>query len=141
LRPRLYVYAALGALGLVAATVSLGRRTDYEANMLRAVGAPYQLDEGTVRNSLRIHVVNKRSTRTTFELVPEAAPDATFVVPLRRITLEPLEYADAPVFVSVPRDKFKGEFEVRVVVRPDAPDARTKQRVASAKFLGPKAAR
>jgi cytochrome c oxidase accessory protein FixG len=134
LRPRLYVYTALGALGLGVATFALSGRSDFEANMLRAVGAPYTLDGDVVRNSLRIHLVNKRSATTTFTLVPEPAPGASFFLPLQQVTLAPLGYADAPVMVSVPRERFAGEFQVRVTVRPSGAPG---DRVATAKFLGP----
>jgi polyferredoxin len=50
LRPPLYVYAALGVLGLAVATLSLRGRKSFEANMLRAQGAPYMLEGGAVRN-------------------------------------------------------------------------------------------
>jgi len=44
LRPRMFVYGALGLAGLLAGTVALRQRHDFEANILRITGAPYVLD-------------------------------------------------------------------------------------------------
>jgi cytochrome c oxidase accessory protein FixG len=137
LRSRLYAYTALGALGLAAATFAFSGRVDYEANMLRAVGAPYTIDGDVVTNSLRVHLVNKRSETTTFTLAPAPVDGATFIVPLAEVTLPPLGYADAPIFVSVPRARFEGEFPIRVIVRPSGGSRGAKETVATAKFLGP----
>lgn len=133
-RPRLYIYSVLGFLGLMVAALSFRNRHDYEAQFLRTVGAPYTLDNEVVRNSLRIRLVNKKNERTMFSLTPDEIPQATFTIPMREVSLEPLGYTDIPVFVSVPRNRFSGEFPIRVTVKPQGdPNGKA----VSATFLGP----
>ncbi len=135
LRPRMYAYAVLGVLGLVAARTAFMGRTPFDAELLRAVGPAYSLEGDTITDSFRIRLVNKRSDRTTFAVEPEPAPGATFVVPLRQVTLEPLAAIDLPVFVSVPKAEYKGEFTVAVLLRAEASGGESKR--ATSRFLGP----
>ncbi|MDH5490728.1 MAG: cytochrome c oxidase accessory protein CcoG, partial [Myxococcales bacterium] len=67
-RPRLLLYAALGALGLIAATTAVRSHQSFEANLLRSAGAPFARSEGQIRNSFQVHLVNKRSEETTYIL-------------------------------------------------------------------------
>ena len=136
LRPRLYLYAVLGLMGLAASTVAYGRRTPFEANLLRLNGAPYVVDGNTVRNAYSIHLVNKQTRRVTFDIVPESRAGESFVIPLQRVTLDPFAGSTAPVFVTLEADRFHGDFQVRLQVRPEGmPAAAT--RVIEAPFLGP----
>lgn len=106
LRPRLYVYAALGLLGLVVASFSLSQRQPFEANLLRLPGPPYALEaEGTrVRNALELHLVNKRSEPITFELAGEEGTGLEYVIARPKLTLQSLESQRVPVFVLAPHD-------------------------------------
>jgi cytochrome c oxidase accessory protein FixG len=133
-RPRLWVYVALGTLGLAVASFSLRDRAECSANVLRLPGAPYTVEEGgLVRNAFEIHLVNKLGRRATYALEPEPHAGAAFVVPMNRVTLEPLAGAHVPFFVTVPRRDFHGDFPVRVRVRPEG----GRERAVTAPFLGP----
>jgi cytochrome c oxidase accessory protein FixG len=134
LRPRLFAYAALGALGLVVATTQLRGRKDVEANMLRVTGAPYIVESGNVRNALHLHVVNKRTETTTFEITKAGADAATYLVAQPVITLKPLGSMDVPIFVSLAEGAYHGEFELSVRVRPQRGGT---ERIVKAPFLGP----
>jgi len=137
LRPRLGIYAVAGVAGLVAATFAFSKHTTYEANLLRLAGAPYTLDDGTVRNAFDIHLVNKQNHRVTYTVEPENPGGAlTFVIPLRQVTLEPLAGTHSPIFVTLPRDRFHGDFSVRVRVLPQGAQ-NGEPRVITAPFLGP----
>jgi len=136
LRPRMLVYAALGLAGLTAAGLAFGGRSDVEVNVLRATGAPYVLDGDAIRDALHVHVVNKRSATTTFDIEPVAAVGAEFLVPIRTVTLAPLASADVPIFVTVARADYRGEFPIRLVLRPRAGG---RSREVAATFLGPEA--
>ncbi len=135
-RPRLGLYALLGAAGLAASALAYRSHTPYEANLLRLTGAPYTLEDGNVRNAYDIHLVNKQSRRVTFDIESDARPGVSFVIPLRTITLEPLAGTHAPVFVTVPRAQFHGDFRVRLRVRPEGMPADS-ARTIEAPFLGP----
>ena len=136
LRPRLYLYAFLGAMGLIATGIAYEKHTLYEANFLRLAGMPYTVEGESVRNSYNIHLVNKYSQRVTFALEPDTAHGESFVIPLREVTLEPLAGANAPVFVSIPRTQVQPGMRVHVRVIPRAmPNEQA--RVIEAPFLGP----
>lgn len=103
-RPRLLLYGVLGLIGLTVASVSISGRDRFEANLLRQRGAPFVVDGDQVRNALELHVVNKRADTTDFEISVEAGPDATFILPVQKLHLEPLKDARVPLFVSRPAD-------------------------------------
>ncbi len=136
LRPRLYLYAFLGLLGLVASTVAYTRHTSFEANLLRLAGAPYTLEGDTIRNAYNIHIVNKRSETVTFTLEPDTSSGAAFLVPLRQVTLASLAGTNAPVFVTLPRARYHASTRVRIRVVPRGAPAE-EARVIEAPFLGP----
>jgi cytochrome c oxidase accessory protein FixG len=135
-RPRVVAYAALGLAGAFAAALALRAHTDFEANLLRLPGAPYTLEADEVRNAFQVHLVNKRGATTTLQLEPLPPPGVRVIAPLRAVTLGPLESASAPVFVSVDRAAFRGEFTlpIRVRAQGDPPSAGV---TIAAPFLGP----
>ena len=135
-RPRMFVYAALGLAGLAAGSFALRQRHEFEANILRVQGPPYVLDGEVVRDALHIHVVNKRSATTTFEVEPVPAPNAAFLVPLRTVVLAPLGSVDVPIFVTMPRAAYRGEFPLRVIVTPRGGGTPVE---VTATFMGPDA--
>jgi cytochrome c oxidase accessory protein FixG len=104
LRPRIWLYAALGAVGLIASAAALSRSHGYEANLLRLQGAPpFVLDGTTVRNGFEVHVVNKRAQSATFRIEPEGQPELRFAIAMPTLELRPLESRRVPVFVSFER--------------------------------------
>jgi cytochrome c oxidase accessory protein FixG len=112
LRPRVFVYlgfiVAFGVLGLG----FLGKRRPFEAVLIRQIGMPYVLDGGEIRNSYVLHLVNKTNKSGTFELnlvLPEGAKALT---PVPSIQLDSLDDRRLPMVVTMPRDQYKGEFEV-----------------------------
>lgn len=134
LRPRLALYALLGALGLAASTLALRSHTAFEANLLRLNGLPYTLEGAEVRNAFDIHVVNKLSRRVEFAIEPVTGAPFRFVVPMAQLGLDPLVGAHVPVFVTAPRAALRGDAVVRVRVRPLGGG---EARVIEAPFLGP----
>jgi cytochrome c oxidase accessory protein FixG len=134
-RPRILIYTALGVLGLVVATVSMRGRASFEANVLRVQGAPYVLEAGGVRNAYRVHLVNKTGKAATFHLASEGPDGMAFTVPLADVRLDSLDSTEAPVFATVPREKYRGPSTVRFVVTAEGGEKRT----ITAPFLGPMA--
>ena len=136
-RPRILVYAGLFAVGGVASALAFRGRTDFEANVVRAGGAPYVVEDGVVRDGFEIHLVNKLGRDATFVIEPDPAsapPGTAFVVPLGQVKLAPLESREAPIFASVPRAAFAGDFTLRVRV---SVVGTKESRVVSVPFLGP----
>jgi cytochrome c oxidase accessory protein FixG len=132
LRPRLYVYAALGALGLAVASFALASREPFEANLLRLPGAPFVLQgDGRVRNTLELHLVNKQARDVRFELVPVRGADLEFAVSMPRLTLGPMAERRVPLFVIAPADGKPRQ----VVLQVRAPDS---ARSVTAAFAAPR---
>ena len=134
LRPRLALYAVLGLMGLGATTLAFRTHTPYEANLLRLAGLPYTLENGNVRNAYDIHLVNKESHRVTFTIDPLTGAPFAFVIPMARVTLEPLVGAHVPVFVTIPQGSLHGDARIRIRVRPEGEG---QPRNIEAPFLGP----
>ncbi len=133
LRPRVYLYAALGVLGLVVATSLLSRRVPFEANLLRLPGSSFTLEaeQREVRNGLELHVVNKRSDTATFEIKPVAGDDLRFVIAAPKVELKSLESRRVPVFATAPNDGAARTIQL------DIDDGHEVKRV-TAKFVAPR---
>lgn len=98
-RPRVFVYVALGVLGVVVATFVFSRRTGFEATVVRAQGAPYVVDGERVRNSYVIHLVNKADVPAEFSL---QARGADIVSQLESVEVEAMSDTKVPIVVSTP---------------------------------------
>ncbi len=134
-RARVVVYSALLVVGMVVAFVATRGRKDFEATLLRLPGAPYVVENGQVRNSLQLHLVNKRASAEQYQLVVDPAEEMSVLIPMTSVLLPSLGDARVPIFLSVPRDRFHREFAVRLhIARNDNPS-----RIATvvATFLGP----
>ncbi len=131
-RPRVILYSGLLLVGAIVATFAARSRTSFEANLLRIPGQPYVIDGDTLRNAFDLHLVNKRGGRETFHISVDAGPEVTSIVPMTTITLEAQTSAHAPVFLTLPRDRFEKDFVVRVRVSRDGGETT----VVAGKFLG-----
>jgi cytochrome c oxidase accessory protein FixG len=136
LRPRVYGYTVLLILGVVVATTAFRKREPFEANILRLPGVPYTRDGTTLRDAFEIHVVNKSGDPASFDIEPVAAPDLSFIIPMQKVTIEPLGSRRVPVFVTMEQAKFKGDLPFVIHVR--GRDEHGKEFVHDAKavFLG-----
>jgi len=136
LRPRLYVYAALGVLGAAVASLSLRTHAAFEATLLRLPGAPFVLDEQgmRVRNALELSLVNKRSEPVKFRIAPLPSEGAEYVVALPEVTLGALEARRIPVFVSAANDGRERSVQLRV-------DDGRGPRVVGGAFVAPRSER
>ncbi len=134
LRPRIVLYLGLIAIGAIVAAVMFGRRTSFEANVLRLPGPPYELVGDEVRNTLEVHVVNKSDSAATFRFTAsEPALKFTFASPV--LELAPYESRRVPVFVTGPRG---AHLPARFAVQRDG---EPKPTALESQFLGPNTAR
>jgi cytochrome c oxidase accessory protein FixG len=132
-RPRMVLYSGMLAVGALIAFVATRARTDFEANLIRLSGAPYIIDGETLRNSFDLHLVNKRNGAATYDLEVEAPPDIQVIAPVSEIRLDSLADSHAPIFLSMPREKFTNDVTFRIHVRrKDADDVS----IVSGRFLG-----
>ncbi len=122
LRARIVLYSVLLAAGLVAVTIALRARTDFEANVVRLPGAPFTIEGDVVRNGFEVHLVNKVSHRAGYDIRVEAPKAATTVLSVSHVDLDPLAQGHVVFFVVAPRDLPLGDDMVHVTVsRSDAP--------------------
>jgi polyferredoxin len=131
-RPRLYVYAGFGVLGLVVAALLVRTRVPFEANLLRLSNVPYLLEQdgARVRNALELHLINKRGEAHTFHVRGVEGGGLDYVIGMPSVELGSLESLRVPVFVSAPNDR--QHREVRVLV-----DDGTAPRALETPFIAP----
>jgi polyferredoxin len=134
-RPRVFVYAVLGLVGLGVFLGAASRREAFEAKLLRARGLPYALDGDAIRNLYTVRIQNKEAAaRTYFLTVAAEGPAPEFVVAQPRVRVEGLQEAQVPVFAALPRDRFTAHFPVRFTVT-DSTSGHA--RTIEARFRGP----
>lgn len=134
LRPRLYLYVALGLLGAAVATFALRRRSDFEANLLRVPGMPFVVDGGEVRNAFTIHLVNKEPEAATFRIEPEPVPGLTFTLPASEPRVEALGGVHLPVTISIQRADFHGNVPIVLRVQREGGE---RYKLVKGTFVGP----
>ena len=120
LRPRLYLYLALGLLGLTVSTTLFIRHTAFESNLLHARGASFVIDGEVVRNQLVVHLINKNATPTVLTLKSLSEPPLELIIPQPSVSLESLGSMEVPVIASIPRAAFKPGIRVRLEVTDSA---------------------
>lgn len=135
LRPRIYAYAVLLAVGAVISSFMFAKRTSFEANMIRNTGAPYLLVDDRIQNQFEIHIVNKDRFERTFVISTPEMQGVTFTIPIEELRLPKFGNQRIPVFVSMPKSEFEAPFELEVQIqKTDHPDTIT----ARSQFLGPR---
>jgi len=137
LRPRVFVYAFLGLLGLTVATGSVVLRKPFEVKALRARGLPYTLEEGRVRDLYTIHIQNKQREARTYRIeLPQdpARPFLKFIAPQTRLTLDALADAEVPIFAYLAREQYEAPFPLTFTVVDSASGHRRSVKV---RFRGP----
>jgi cytochrome c oxidase accessory protein FixG len=130
LRPRIYVYALLGALGLCVSAIALRARTPFEANLLRLQGAPFVLEGARVRNALELHLVNKHAATTTFRVEGVRGAGLEYVMPAHEVALDSLAERRLPIFVLGPNDRAPRRVRIEV-------SDGTTSRMVEATFIAP----
>ncbi len=137
LRPRVWLYAVLGLVGLAVFTAAVARREPFEARVLRTRGMPYVLEERAIRNLFNVRIQNKEAEPRAYRLafVPEAGkPVPEILIAESEVTLPPFGDATVPVFVTFPRESYSEPFPLRFAVR----DERSGRAIeVEATFLGP----
>ncbi len=135
IRPRLFLYTALGLAGALAAAIAFSGFRSTTISALRMTGAPFYVADGVVRNQFLIRIVNKENRPRTFAVTASAAG-----LPLAQKGLEkpveipPLEEDLQPLIVTLPIASFQAGFPVEIEFRETSGRFRATRRVP---FLGP----
>ena len=137
LRPRLLIYVGVFTAWLVGMVFALRSHEPFAANLLRPPGGTaFVVEDGLVRNTVQVHLVNKTDHSVTYHLeaLEDAAVPFTYTLPIPEIELEGGRGRHVPVIVSLPEAEMARGLMVRVRVRAD--DAEEPIDL-SATFLGP----
>jgi len=123
LRPRLYLYTALLAVGLAVLAASLTKLRPFQLTFVRLPGPPYYVDQtkNVVRNQFQIRLINKRMSPQTFQIALEGAPpDTTLSGPEPGFQLAPQEQRIIITTVEVPRASYHGRqpMSLRITSQP-----------------------
>lgn len=105
LRPRVFAYVAMGAIGATVAFFAMRSRSPFEANLVRMRGMPYVVEGETVRNTFELHVINKEDHAITLRLRADA-PEGIEVSLPNELTLAALENHPMTVVAIGPRSAF-----------------------------------
>ena len=124
LRPRMYLYTALGAIGLLASVILWARHLPFEANVLHGRGTAYVLDGDLVRNQVIVHLLNKNAGPSVLSLEPvpagSGAPPLEFIIPQARVSLGSLEGLAVPVLIALPRTAYHPGMKAQLRVQDSA---------------------
>jgi len=138
LRPRVALYAVLGAIGLAVAVFSVASRAPFDVRVLRTRGMPYAIEGKSIRNLFNVRVENKRSEahRFTLRALPPAAgaPAVQVVIAQPEITLDALSDATVPVFATAGLDAYADPFPIGFTVTDEGTGA---VRAVELRFIGP----
>jgi cytochrome c oxidase accessory protein FixG len=125
IRTRTVVYTVLYVIGGIVALLAMRRHDDFEANLLRLPGPPYVLEGDTIRDGLEVHVFNKTSSPRQFTIEPQPAQNIAFVVPMKTITVGPMQNVHVPVFATMPRSAYVRDVPIFIAVTPEGEKGKT----------------
>ena len=136
LRSRVVFYTGLLVVGMVVAFLTVRTRNDFEATLLRFPGGePYTIEDGSVRNAMQLHLVNKRTAPERYRVEVDPTDGMSVLLPMTTVVVAALGDTRVPMFLSVPRQQFRGEFSVRVRITHD--DGQGGAAIVTGTFLGP----
>ncbi len=136
LRPRIWVYAILGALGiLVLSATAYFKAKPFFAEVSRMKGAPFYTDPNTVRNHYQLRILNKRNQAIQYSVDLEGAPEGYQISGTgESIALDALEETTRPLIIICPKPSYKGATELTVKFSAVPGDQTIHQTI---KFIGP----
>lgn len=136
-RPRLFFYAGIVMLWLIGAVFAFAQSAEFEANVLRHEGAPFAIVDGQVRNSIRVHLINKTNATQTFLIEPEPSGRIEYVVPQPRVELKSLGSTYVPILAVLPVEEMKPGLQMQLAISMEGREDRKSRRVVQAPFVGP----
>ena len=137
IRPRTILYFILLLVGAGVATRALLSVRPANVGVTRMTGAPYIIDQDSVRNQFLVRIVNKRNVPVRFRLRLDDTPDR-----LRRVGFEqevevaPLAEIVQPLILVLARKQYNGPFDFKVGVEDVAKNFSIER---SVEFVGPDA--
>ena len=136
-RPRLLFYGGIATLWLVGTTLAFAHSAEFEANLLRNEGALFSVVDGQLRNSVRVHLVNKTSDTQTFVVEPESESGIEYIIPQKRLQLDSLGSTYLPILAILPASEMKPGMTLRVTISMEGHEQGNGTRVVEAPLAGP----
>jgi polyferredoxin len=137
LRPRTILYGALLLVGASVATWALSTVRPANFGVTRMTGAPYIIDDSSVRNQFLVRLVNKRNEPARFVVHVNRAP-----ADLRQTGFEatvevgPLDELVQPLVLQQSRGAYIGPFRFEIRIEDAAGTFHLEREI---EFLGPEA--
>ena len=123
--------------GAAVATWAISTVRPANFGLTRMTGAPYIVDEHSVRNQFLVRIVNKRSVPARFNVCLDHIPDGIKQTGFDRVVeVGPLGELVQPLILQQPRANYTGPFHFGVHVEDDDGKFTLKREV---EFLGPEA--
>ncbi|MGF1511673.1 MAG: cytochrome c oxidase accessory protein CcoG [Myxococcota bacterium] len=121
-RPRAVAYPVIIVGLLVMAVFLFNSQGTADVTVLRQLNAPYVLlDDGAVRNQLRVKIVNRTNDSRTYRLAIPEVDAAAILAPQFPLRVAEGDSMTTPVFVTLPAQRFEGgRIDIRVRVEDDA---------------------
>jgi cytochrome c oxidase accessory protein FixG len=121
LRPRIFVYLVLLAVGAMVATWAVSTVRPANIAISRLAGAPYFMTPDGVRNQFLVRLVNKRDVPVRFVItLPDAPPGLDRTGLDGVVELAPLAEEVRPLIMQMSRKAYTGEFGLTVRVSDEA---------------------
>jgi len=137
LRPRTVVYGVLLLVGAIVATWALSTVKAANVGVTRMTGAPYIVDDVTVRNQFLVRIVNKRNEPARFTVHIASAPVGVRQIGLASVVeVGPLGEVVQPLVLQQARETYAGPFRFEVRVADVTGRFHLERKV---EFLGPEA--
>ncbi len=136
-RPRLFFYGGIVTLWLLGTALAFSQSAAFEANVLRLGGPPFMVVDAKVRNSLRVHLVNKTGDKQIFVIEPESESGIEYIIPQKRIELESLGSTYLPILAILPQAQMRPGLELKLTISMEGRDDSKGSRVVGASFVGP----
>jgi cytochrome c oxidase accessory protein FixG len=136
LRPRIWLYAALGLLGMIAlGTSAWFKAKPFHSQISRMRGAPYYTDATVVRNHYQLRLVNKRNqpVEFTISLLPQKE-GFTLSGAGEPIRLGALAETSRPIVVINDKEHYAGGKDLTLQIRTHPGNHNTTHEI---KFIGP----
>lgn len=135
LRPRLFLYFVLMLAGAMAFALSASKLKSSGMNLVRMTGAPYIVNDESVRNQYMMRIINKTSHSNDYSIRTSSAFEKYSVqLSSDTTTVDSMAEELRPVIVVVDRADYEGPFELQItLVGPDAKDILTR----TVQFFGP----
>lgn len=137
IRPRTVLYFVLLLAGASVASWAISTVKPANFGVTRMTGAPYIVDETSVRNQFLVRIVNKRNTPAQFVVRIDHAPDGIRQTGFDAVvTVGPMGELVQPLILQQTRASYHGPFHFRIGVEEAAGKFKLAREV---EFLGPEA--